>query len=40
MKAHGMLSVDALQSIPIEELEKIIRPSGFYIVKSARLKKL
>ncbi len=40
MKAHGMLSVDALQSIPIEELEKIIRPSGFYRQKSARLKKI
>ncbi len=39
MKAHGMLSVDALQSIPIEELEKIIRPSGFYRTEIRKIKK-
>lgn len=40
MKVHGVLTMDTLHSVPIEALEEIIRPSGFYRQKSARLKRI
>ena len=40
MKAHGLLNADSLQSIPIRDLEEVIRPSGFYKQKSERLKRI
>ena len=40
MKAHGVLNADTIQSIPIEKLEEIIKPSGFYKQKSERLKRV
>lgn len=40
MKLHGVLDVDALQSISNKDLEEIIKPSGFYKQKSARIKNL
>ena len=38
LKREGLLSVDALREIDRERLAELIRPSGFFNVKSARLK--
>ena len=38
LKREGLLSVDALWEIDQERLAELIRPSGFFNVKSARLK--
>lgn len=38
LKREGLLSVEALWEIDRERLAQLIRPSGFYNVKSARLK--
>ena len=38
LKREGLLSVDALFDIDQERLAELIRPSGFFNVKSARLK--
>ena len=38
LKREGLLSADALREIDQERLAELIRPSGFFNVKSARLK--
>ena len=38
LKGEGVLSVEALWELDRERLAELIRPSGFYNVKSARLK--
>ena len=38
LKAKGMLDVEALYRINADDLGEIIRPSGFYNIKSRRLK--
>lgn len=38
LKREGLLSVDALHDIDQERLAELIRPSGFFNVKSVRLK--
>ncbi|HJV36916.1 endonuclease III domain-containing protein [Geomonas sp.] len=38
LKREGVLSIDALWEIEQERLAELIRPSGFFNVKSARLK--
>ncbi|RLC23167.1 MAG: endonuclease III domain-containing protein [Deltaproteobacteria bacterium] len=40
MKAAGLLSLDALRSVPAEALAREIRPSGYYNIKAGRLKNL
>ncbi len=40
LKEAGMLSVEKLQTVPVEELAGLIRPSGYYKVKAKRLKNL
>ena len=38
LKHEGLLSAEALRDVPIERLAEVIRPAGFFNVKSARLK--
>lgn len=38
LKTHGMLDIEALYLIDEEKLAEIIKPSGFYNIKSNRLK--
>lgn len=38
LKAAGRLSVEGIRSLPIEELEQLVRPSGFFRQKALRLK--
>ncbi len=38
LRAADVLSIDGIRSLGIEELEQIIRPSGYFRQKSARLK--
>jgi endonuclease III related protein len=38
LKREGVLSLDALWDIDLERLADLIRPSGFFNIKSARLK--
>ena len=40
LKAAGVLSLDALEAIGHDELGELIRPSGYYNIKSRRLKNL
>lgn len=40
LKEAGLLDLDSLHKISVEELAKLIRPSGFYRIKAARLKEL
>jgi endonuclease-3 related protein len=38
IKGKNMLSAEALRKIPAEQLAELIRPAGYYNLKSARLK--
>lgn len=38
LKREGLLSAEALREIPVARLAEVIRPAGFFNVKSARLK--
>jgi len=38
LKQEGLLSAEALRDVPLEKLAIVIRPAGFFNVKSARLK--
>ena len=38
LKREGLLSAEALRDVPLEKLAIVIRPAGFFNVKSARLK--
>lgn len=38
LKKEGLLSAEALRDVPVERLAEVIRPAGFFNVKSARLK--
>ncbi|WP_298273047.1 endonuclease III domain-containing protein [Geobacter sp.] len=38
LKREGLLSPEALRDVPVERLAEVIRPAGFFNVKSARLK--
>lgn len=38
LRARGVLSVEAIRSIPISELERLIRSAGYFRQKAARLK--
>lgn len=38
IKEKGLMSPEALYSLPVEELEALLRPSGYYRVKAKRLK--
>jgi endonuclease III-like uncharacterized protein len=38
LKAAGVLSADAILALPQEELETLIRPSGYYRVKARKLR--
>jgi endonuclease-3 related protein len=40
LKSHGLLSVEALDRIPREELAPLIRPAGYFRLKARRLKNL
>ncbi len=40
MKGRGLMEMDALHAIGEEELAEVIRPAGFYRLKSKRLKAL
>jgi endonuclease-3 related protein len=40
LKDHGLLSLKALNTIPIDALAQEIRPSGYYNIKAKRLKNL
>ncbi len=40
LKKNNLLSFDALETLPVEVLAKLIRPSGYYNIKAARLKNL
>ena len=40
LKKNNLLSFDALEALPVEVLAKLIRPSGYYNIKAARLKNL
>ncbi len=38
LKAAGILSPDALQHLPVQDLAAVIRPAGYYNIKALRLK--
>ncbi|RNC68005.1 MAG: endonuclease III domain-containing protein [Desulfuromonadales bacterium] len=38
LKREGLLSPEALRDVPVERLAEVIRPAGYYNVKSVRLK--
>jgi len=38
LKAANLLSPDALQHLPVEDLAAVIRPAGYYNIKARRLK--
>jgi endonuclease III related protein len=38
LKREGLLSPEALRDVPVARLAEVIRPAGYYNVKSARLK--
>ena len=38
LKAASLLSPDALQSLPVQDLAAVIRPAGYYNIKAGRLK--
>jgi endonuclease-3 related protein len=38
LRAAGVLSVEGLRKLPLEELQRLIRPSGYFRQKAARLK--
>lgn len=38
LKREGLLSAEAIRDIPLERLAQVIRPAGFFNVKSVRLK--
>ncbi|ABQ24412.1 endonuclease III domain-containing protein [Geotalea uraniireducens] len=38
LKKEGLLSAEAMRDVPVERLAEVIRPAGFFNVKSARLK--
>jgi endonuclease-3 related protein len=38
LKAAGLLSPDALQHLPVQDLAAVIRPAGYYNIKALRLK--
>ncbi len=38
LKAERLLSPDALQNLPVQDLAAIIRPAGYYNIKAGRLK--
>ncbi len=40
LKKENLLSFDALEALPVEVLAELIRPSGYYNMKAARLKNL
>lgn len=40
LKAAGVLSLDALLALPMEELAQLIRPAGYYNLKARRLRNL
>jgi endonuclease-3 related protein len=40
LKRRGLLTVDAIARMPVEELESIIRPAGFYRQKARNIKAL
>ncbi len=40
LRTEGMLSLDALSSLPVDTLSLFIRPSGYYNIKARRLKNL
>lgn len=40
LKSAGALSIDTLARIPVDQLEELIRPSGFFRQKAARLQNL
>lgn len=40
LRTEGMLSFDALNSLPVETLSLFIKPSGYYNLKARRLKNL
>lgn len=40
LKIQNLLSLKALQDLPIEELAELIRPAGYYNIKARRLKNL
>jgi endonuclease-3 related protein len=40
LKKRGLLSVDSLSSMSVEDLAQEIRPAGYYNIKAARLKNL
>jgi len=40
MRRRGILDVDAVASMPLGELERLVRPAGFYRQKAARLQHL
>ncbi|MGH7885851.1 MAG: endonuclease III domain-containing protein [Thermodesulfobacteriota bacterium] len=40
LKNNSLINIDKLNTIPVNKLSNIIRPSGYYNVKAARLKNL
>jgi endonuclease-3 related protein len=38
LKAEGLLTPEGLREVPVERLAQLIRPAGYFNVKSARLK--
>ena len=40
LKGSGLLSVERLHSVPVEEIAQIIRPAGYFNLKARRLKNL
>jgi len=38
LKREGLLSAEALRAVPVEKLAMVIKPAGFFNVKSVRLK--
>ncbi len=40
LKGAGVLELNSLYHLPLEKLEELVRPSGFYKIKAKRLKEL
>lgn len=40
LKRRGALNIDATAAMPLDELERIVRPAGFYRQKASRLQNL
>jgi endonuclease III related protein len=38
LRGAGMLSIPGIRGLPLDELERLVRPSGYYRQKAARLK--